>query len=134
MIRSCPGGTNDNSPAFQRWVCTPEGISPEGTAENRWLSRPSGTQCQLASIPALKRWAILNYPFGMANLHPKPSLVLQPFKRFLGSLGMLRLYGRGNFLHSHLRFGAHAGIIQQGQGKLQGFRVSGSSERAQNQS
>src|SRR2546426_10102883 len=42
--------------------------SPEGTVE-RWgvgldLSRPFGTRDQLASSPALKRWAILARPFG----------------------------------------------------------------------
>jgi hypothetical protein len=31
----CPGGTNDNSPAFQRWVHIPSDSSPEGTAEMR---------------------------------------------------------------------------------------------------
>jgi len=30
----CPGGTAENSPAFQRWVGTPEGLSPEGTADS----------------------------------------------------------------------------------------------------
>jgi hypothetical protein len=31
----------------------------------RCLSRPFGTRLFLAAIPALKRWAILNNPFGM---------------------------------------------------------------------
>jgi hypothetical protein len=29
----CPAGTAENSPAFQRWVRTPEGLSPDGTAD-----------------------------------------------------------------------------------------------------
>ena len=60
-----PGGTDENSPAFQRRVCTTVGISPEGTAEAVVFSRPFGTQCRLATIPALKRRAILNHPSGM---------------------------------------------------------------------
>src|SRR5258708_39120531 len=32
---SCPGGTCDNSPTFQRWVRGWRGESPEGTAEQR---------------------------------------------------------------------------------------------------
>jgi len=31
----CPGGTSDNSPAFQRWVEVSREVSPEGTAEER---------------------------------------------------------------------------------------------------
>src|SRR5260370_22075026 len=39
-LRPCPGGTSENSPAFQRWVRGLCGISPVGTAEKR-LVRPS---------------------------------------------------------------------------------------------
>ena len=37
----CPGGTTDNSPAFQRWVCKARGISPEETVEGAILKHPS---------------------------------------------------------------------------------------------
>src|SRR5947208_1385702 len=37
-----PGGTNENSPAFQRWGRRSGGISPVGTAE-RLLSRNHGS-------------------------------------------------------------------------------------------
>jgi len=41
----CLGGTAGNSPAFQRWVWTPKGISPEGTAERPLNSAvPSGLE------------------------------------------------------------------------------------------
>jgi hypothetical protein len=41
---SCPGGTTENSPAFQRWVWTPGRPSPEGTADTApSVSRPFGT-------------------------------------------------------------------------------------------
>ena len=36
----CPGGTGENSPAFQRWVRTSRSISPEGTTEGGRV-RPS---------------------------------------------------------------------------------------------
>jgi len=38
--RCHPGGMAENSPAFQRWDLGPGVPSPEGTAENRHLSRP----------------------------------------------------------------------------------------------
>jgi len=38
--RRRPGGMAENSPAFQRWDLGPGVPSPEGTAENRHLSRP----------------------------------------------------------------------------------------------
>src|SRR5438445_2516124 len=31
----CPGGTHENSPAFQRWDACHANTSPEGTAERR---------------------------------------------------------------------------------------------------
>ena len=44
---ACPGGTSDNSPAFQRWVGAETETSPEGTIENRVsgldFCRPYGT-------------------------------------------------------------------------------------------
>lgn len=40
---SGPGGTEDNSPAFQRWVCTARRTSPGGTIEIAVVSRPFGT-------------------------------------------------------------------------------------------
>jgi len=65
---SCPGGSNDNSPAFQRWVCTPAVISPEGTSEAAVRRRPFGTWPPLTTVPALKRWAILAHPYGMMTI------------------------------------------------------------------
>ena len=38
-----PGGMIENSPAFQRWDRSQRVLSPEGTAEDRSLSRPFGT-------------------------------------------------------------------------------------------
>jgi hypothetical protein len=71
-----PGGTAENSPAFQRtfqrWVWTPEGLSPEGTADSAPI-QPSlrGLKLQ-TSFPALKRalkrWAILIHPSGMNRI------------------------------------------------------------------
>src|SRR6266542_2156879 len=51
--------------------------SPEGTAEG-WrvgldFSRPFGTRDLLASNPALKRWAILDCPFGTAKQRQRSS-------------------------------------------------------------
>ena len=60
-----PGGTNDNSPAFQRWDRSHRALSPEGTVETRCLSRPFGTNPAGHAHPALKRWAILEHPSGM---------------------------------------------------------------------
>ena len=56
----CPGGTFENSPAFQRRGMYKRRPSPEGTAEiNRRLSRPFGTYSTTHPHPALKRRAIL---------------------------------------------------------------------------
>ncbi len=67
---SCPEGTPENSPAFQRWVWTQHRPSPEGTAEARGLGfgRPFGTYGFGRRHPALKRWAILVCAFGTAPL------------------------------------------------------------------
>jgi len=52
----CPGGTDENSPAFQRWVCGARRISPVGTAEARVLGRPSGTSgCSDVALHAAER-------------------------------------------------------------------------------
>ena len=64
----CPGGTFENSPAFQRRVRSDRWLSPEGTAELVVLSRPFGTWHAQATSPALKRWAILSHPSGMTAL------------------------------------------------------------------
>jgi hypothetical protein len=61
----CPGGTHENSPAFQRWVCLALWLSPAGTAEAAVLSRPCGTSGCSVTVPALKRWAIVRHPSGM---------------------------------------------------------------------
>jgi hypothetical protein len=66
----CPGGILENSPAFQRWVCTAARISPEGTAEVSALNRPFGTWRALLAVPALKRWAIPTHPSGMKSSKP----------------------------------------------------------------
>src|ERR1035438_8711217 len=60
-----PGGMVENSPAFQRWVCMAGRISPEGTTEAAGLNRPFGTQRCIATVPALKRLAIVVCPSGM---------------------------------------------------------------------
>ncbi len=64
----CPDGTNENSPAFQRRVWADRRLSPEGTAELVVLSRPFGTWHAQATVPALKRWAIVSHPSGMTAL------------------------------------------------------------------
>ena len=52
--RRHPGGMAENSPAFQRWDRGPGVPSPEGTAENRQLSRPFGTQPSIRSAPGVE--------------------------------------------------------------------------------
>jgi len=54
-LNPCPGGTSDNSPAFQRWVEVSCEVSPEGTAEEAPRSAvPSGLKAVHPEIPALK--------------------------------------------------------------------------------
>jgi len=43
-------------------------ISPEGTVEVAAFIRPFGTWCTFATVPALKRWAILSHPYGMMTI------------------------------------------------------------------
>ena len=62
--RHHPGGMDENSPAFQRWDPGQKVPSPEGTAENRYASRPFGTYPVGCAHPALKRWAIFMCPSG----------------------------------------------------------------------
>ncbi len=50
-------------------------------------------------------------------------LGLQPLERFLGGLRMLGLDGFGDLLDRDFGFGAHAGIIEQGQSQFQGARA-----------
>src|ERR1035437_79775 len=59
-----PGGMAENSPAFQRRVCRVGRIGPEGTTQAAGLNRPFGTQRCMATVPALKRWAIVVCPSG----------------------------------------------------------------------
>ena len=62
----CPGGTSDNSPAFQRRVGQGRDPRPEGTTEDPHCFQPSlrdGPHFRFAD-PALKRRAILGSPFG----------------------------------------------------------------------
>jgi hypothetical protein len=58
-----PGGANENSPAFQRWVYAFDWISsPVGTAESFWIGgamadgffRPFGTRFPLVPIPTVE--------------------------------------------------------------------------------
>jgi hypothetical protein len=60
-----PGGTNENSPAFQRRVRVYGDITvPEGRLKRRF--QPSLRDSLFwAGIPALKRRAFLKHPFGM---------------------------------------------------------------------
>ncbi len=56
----CPGGTNENSSAFQRWdVCHPRQV-PKGRLKHGndriTFGRPFGTRIQSTTIPALKRY------------------------------------------------------------------------------
>src|SRR5258708_21770276 len=60
----CPGGTNDNSPTFQRWVWRSFGQVPKGRPTSH-LSRPFGTWLPVIVVPTLKRWAICSHPSGM---------------------------------------------------------------------
>jgi hypothetical protein len=66
--RGRPGGTAENSPAFQRWVWTPEGLSPEGTADSAPIQPSLRDLVPQTSFPALKRWAILIHPSGMNRI------------------------------------------------------------------
>src|ERR1035437_1222772 len=50
----CPGGTDENSPGFQPWVCAGTGGSPEGTAEAAKLNRPFGTRCSWGTPPRVE--------------------------------------------------------------------------------
>ena len=47
------------------------GVSPEGAAEASVVSRPYGTHPLPHPYPTLKRWAILNHPFGMKGFRAK---------------------------------------------------------------
>ena len=70
--RGRPGGTAENSPAFQRsfqrWVWTPEGLSPEGTADSAPIQPSLQDLVPQTSFPALKRWVILIHPTGMNRI------------------------------------------------------------------
>ena len=64
-LPGCPEGTNDNSPAFQRWVSEPEGNESRQGRQKVFRSwhvffRPSwAPTCLLAVVPAMNRWAII---------------------------------------------------------------------------
>src|SRR5208283_2785128 len=79
----CPGGTNGNSPAFQRWVGPARQPSPEGTADGTGVahkrnlfSRPCGTLNHLRRIPVLKRWLFSIIPPGCKG--PNPTVIGLP--------------------------------------------------------
>ena len=59
-----PDGMSENSPGFQPWDCGPSAPSPEGTADERCLGRPFGTDPWGRPYPRLKPWAILARPSG----------------------------------------------------------------------
>lgn len=66
--RFCPGGTFDNSPAFQRRDRAVVRTSPAGTTDkggnNQVFIRPFGTMPPGRLNPALKRRAMVRSPFG----------------------------------------------------------------------
>src|SRR5437773_101223 len=57
-LLGCSEGTNEKSPAFQRWVGRQKVTSPEGTAEvqshNPSFSRPFGTSVPCGMFPGVK--------------------------------------------------------------------------------
>jgi hypothetical protein len=71
----CAGGTSENSPTFQRWVCVRNALSPDrdGRRPNQdACSIPlqpslSGLRAFRRSFPTLKRWAIAACPSGTKN-------------------------------------------------------------------
>ena len=69
-LPGCPEGTNENSPAFQRWVSEPEGNeSRQGRQKvvrsRHVFLRPYRAPTRLlAVVPAMNRWAIIGRPFG----------------------------------------------------------------------
>src|SRR5439155_15749534 len=58
LVLSCPEGTIENSPAFQRWVGRQKVARPEGTAEVQShtpsFSRPFGTSVPCRMFPGVK--------------------------------------------------------------------------------
>src|SRR6476620_2837101 len=66
--KSCPGGTSDNSPTFQRWDLAPTRNKSRGTADGVH-SQPSLRDLHpvCCGFPTLKRWAIIGHPFGMMS-------------------------------------------------------------------
>jgi len=76
---SCPRGTCENSPTFQRWVRPRHRISPEGTADKAAgtsdFSRPFGTHASAWPNPTLKRWAIFKCPSGTRRRSPPPKRI-----------------------------------------------------------
>lgn len=64
LLRSCPGGTFDDSPAIHRWESRRCPAVPEGRLKTIESSAvPDGTRInfQLGS-PAMNRWATFNRP------------------------------------------------------------------------
>src|SRR6266516_4440487 len=57
-LLGCPEGTNEHSPAFQRWVRRQKLASPEGTAETQShtpsFCRPFGTCVPCGTFPGVK--------------------------------------------------------------------------------
>src|SRR5205814_2747386 len=80
LNRYRPGGTSENSPAFQRWG--PMGVRGPSPARDERASRellawfsfvPDGTQGYWLSNPPMNRWAIFYRPDGLG---PSPDSLL----------------------------------------------------------
>ena len=69
---SCPEGTNDNSPAFQRWVGRKKVSSPGGTVEvqshTQFFNRPFGTCVPRGMFPSVETPGYSqDFPPGQSN-------------------------------------------------------------------
>ncbi len=71
VLRPCPVGSCENSPAFQRWVWVSLRTRPVGTSEKRPI-RPSLRDLDMfgcdPSPECFRGWAIFIHPSGMKNL------------------------------------------------------------------
>ncbi len=57
-----PGGMDENSPAFHRWVWVPVGTSPIGTTASDCFGRPFGTRELLRQIPSVETLGYFHPP------------------------------------------------------------------------
>ena len=81
--RTSPGGTSDNSPAFQRWVRSRprvesrQGRQKSGGRQGQWaLSSLTGLGSSGETTPPMNRWVILFRPAGLGNLPVKIGFTL----------------------------------------------------------